>query len=190
MPMSRCTESLAGTGLLVIGLLLTGVLVVPASARTTGPESLPRPDEYPTAPLVPRSFPLVPVTVDRQGVAESAISSGRIDVRIAADVAFGKDSDQLTPAARRCIAQVAATLNTRAPGSVRIDGHTDDLGSAEHGLDLSRRRAAAVRRELGQALEGHRVTVVGHGEDRPLVPNTDEQSRSRNRRVELVWRPR
>lgn len=188
--MSRCTESWAGTGLLAMGLLLTSVLAVPASAQTTGPEPLPRPDEYPTAPLVPRSFPLVPVTGDRQGVAESAISPRRIDVRIAADVAFGKDSDELTPAARRRIAQVAASLASRAPGRVRIEGHTDDLGSAEHGLDLSRRRAEAVRRELGQALEGHHTTAVGRGEDRPIVPNTDEQSRSRNRRVELLWEPR
>lgn len=188
--MSRCSEVRAGLGALAAGLLLTCTLAAPASAQTVGPEPLPAPDEYPTAPLLPRSFPLVPVTRDWQGVAESAVSPRRIDVRIAADVAFGKDSDELTPEARRRIAQVATALSSSTPGSVRIEGHTDDLGSAEHGLDLSRRRAAAVQRELGHALDRHRTIVVGRGEEEPLVPNTDEQARSRNRRVELVWRPR
>jgi peptidoglycan-binding protein ArfA len=71
-----------------------------------------------------------------------------------------------------------------------IVGYTDDLGSAQHGLVLSRRRAAAVARVLRPQLDktDYTFSVSGRAEADPAVPSTSEKNRKLNRRVELTDR--
>jgi outer membrane protein OmpA-like peptidoglycan-associated protein len=75
---------------------------------------------------------------------------------------------------------------------VRIVGCTDDLGSAAHGLTLSRQRAAAVAAFLRPRLPATDLpfTIAGRGEADPAAPNTDETNRRKNRRVELSYAQR
>jgi flagellar motor protein MotB len=82
-------------------------------------------------------------------------------------------------------------LQRRGRGKITIVGYTDDLGSAQHGLVLSRRRAAAVARVLRPNLDeaDYPFSVSGRGEADPAVPNTSEKNRKLNRRVELTYRP-
>jgi outer membrane protein OmpA-like peptidoglycan-associated protein len=69
---------------------------------------------------------------------------------------------------------------------MRIEGHTDDVGDAFANLDLSQRRADAVRAYLiARGVEPDRLLAVGHGESRPVVAGTDEAARGTNRRVEF-----
>ena len=70
-------------------------------------------------------------------------------------------------------------------------GYTDDLGSAQHGLVLSRQRAAAVAGVLRPQLDqtDYPFSVSGRGEADPAVPNDSEKNRKLNRRVELTYRP-
>lgn len=84
--------------------------------------------------------------------------------------------------------QVALTLKAFASiKQIRVEGHTDDVGGRETNLDLSRRRAEAVRLFLANAGVGaERLLAEGYAFDRPLLPNTSEQSRATNRRVEFV----
>ena len=74
-------------------------------------------------------------------------------------------------------------IDRRGPGRVSIVGYTDDLGSAHHGLVLSRQRAAAVARVLQPKLDKADYTfrVSGRGEADPAVPNTSEKNRKLNR---------
>ncbi|MFP5518734.1 MAG: OmpA family protein [Bdellovibrionia bacterium] len=69
-----------------------------------------------------------------------------------------------------------------------VEGHTDDIGSAIYNEDLSERRAQAIaniiQRELG--FRDDMIKAIGHGENKPLVPNRDDASRSKNRRVEFL----
>jgi OOP family OmpA-OmpF porin len=68
-----------------------------------------------------------------------------------------------------------------------IDGHTDNVGSDAYNLDLSQRRAEAVRAFLVQnGIRGTRVTAQGQGESSPVASNTTEAGRQQNRRVEIV----
>lgn len=71
---------------------------------------------------------------------------------------------------------------------VEIQGHTDDRGSASVNLSLSRKRAETVRRWLVErgGIEAGRLTAVGYGDKRPLVPNLTAMNRRRNRRVQFV----
>lgn len=105
-----------------------------------------------------------------------------------ATVLFLKDSATVTSSARGRLSEVTQTLNGQGPGSVRVTGYTDDLGTAAHGRTLSRQRAAAVATVLGRALDpsSFRFTVVGQGEADPAVPNTSEANRRINRRVVVV----
>ncbi len=118
-------------------------------------------------------------------------SEKQVKIRLNAEVLFPKDSARLRPGVRGRLAELAQVIDRRGPGRVSIVGYTDDLGSAHHGLVLSRQRAAAVAWVLQPKLDKADYTfrVSGRGEADPVVPNTSEKNRKLNRRVELTHRP-
>ncbi|QDK80337.1 OmpA family protein [Spirosoma sp. KCTC 42546] len=68
---------------------------------------------------------------------------------------------------------------------VEISGHTDDKGDAAINLALSQKRAQAVVAYLAKAgVEASRIKAVGYGKTRPLVPNTTDENRRLNRRID------
>jgi hypothetical protein len=71
---------------------------------------------------------------------------------------------------------------------LRVDGYTDDRGSALDNLDLSRRRAVVVRRALIDAfgIAPGRLLAQGWGSERPIADNKTEAGRAKNRRIELT----
>ena len=71
---------------------------------------------------------------------------------------------------------------------IRIEGHTDDVGDAGYNLELSNRRAYAVKEMLvnGYGLPNNRFDVVGFGEMRPTQSNEFAVGRAKNRRVTIV----
>jgi len=69
---------------------------------------------------------------------------------------------------------------------IRIEGHTDDVGSDAENMTLSQERAEAVRNFLvKQGVSPERLEAKGFGEERPLIPNTSDRNRTINRRVEF-----
>jgi outer membrane protein OmpA-like peptidoglycan-associated protein len=70
---------------------------------------------------------------------------------------------------------------------VQISGHTDDNGTDEHNLDLSRRRAEAVLDYLvAHGEDPERFVVIGYGESRPVADNGTPEGEARNRRIEFT----
>ena len=71
---------------------------------------------------------------------------------------------------------------------LHVVGHTGNQGTADHNLDLSRRRAATVVRELGAShgVAPGRLDAFGCGLYAPVASNDSEEGRAKNRRVELV----
>ena len=70
---------------------------------------------------------------------------------------------------------------------VRIEGHTDWIGSDEYNLKLSQRRANAVRDYLSTyGISPDRLIAVGYGESRPIADNNTVEGRARNRRIEFM----
>ena len=108
--------------------------------------------------------------------------------RIDCTILFAKDSDRLRPGAGERLRRLAAQLQQQGPGTIRVTGYTDDLGSAAHGLDLSHRRARQVANALSATLPTTTfpMTVRGRGEADPAVPNTSETNRRKNRRVTVI----
>lgn len=67
-----------------------------------------------------------------------------------------------------------------------IAGHTDDVGSDEDNLILSRNRANAVRDYLiARGIEADRLIAMGYGESEPIADNETEDGRAKNRRTEV-----
>ncbi len=86
--------------------------------------------------------------------------------------------------------QVIADHLKASKGSFFVVGHTDTQGAYDHNVTLSRSRAVAVAQELQQkyGIAPDRLTPVGVGPVSPAASNQSEDSRSLNRRVELVLR--
>jgi len=71
--------------------------------------------------------------------------------------------------------------------AVKISGHTDNTGSEQHNLALSRRRADLVAEYLvSNGVDINRVESSGFGSAKAIAANTSEEGRKKNRRVELL----
>lgn len=114
------------------------------------------------------------------------------------EVLFDSGSDELRPAGRAFVERMARPLATlleaEADQMVLVGGHTDDVPM--HGerfatnWELSAARAVAVSRVLVAAgLPPTRVAAAGFAENHPREDNTDEASRKRNRRIEVLLVP-
>jgi len=69
---------------------------------------------------------------------------------------------------------------------IEIHGHSDNIGNANYNLQLSYRRAEAVRNYLVYyGIDSSRMTILGLGEDFPIASNLTSQGRARNRRIEF-----
>jgi outer membrane protein OmpA-like peptidoglycan-associated protein len=99
--------------------------------------------------------------------------------------AFG--SATLRPESDRVLKEVADLLGRHRDWRLQVDGHTDNIGGDAANLDLSRRRAAAVKAALVQryAIAADRLATGGFGEARPKDRNDTIEGRALNRRVEL-----
>jgi OOP family OmpA-OmpF porin len=101
-----------------------------------------------------------------------------------ADILPGKESEDVLLAVQKVLTE---HTEIRA---VRIEGHTDNTGAAEHNRELSKQRAQAVLDWLVKhGIEASRLTAEGFGPDRPLDANTTEDGRRNNRRVDFQIAP-
>ena len=103
-------------------------------------------------------------------------------------ILFETASAELNPASRPALQQIGAIMKRHADWRLTIEGHTDSIGGAASNLDLSNRRAAAVRAALTSqyGVAGDRLLTKGFGLTRPVETNGTIEGRARNRRVELV----
>jgi outer membrane protein OmpA-like peptidoglycan-associated protein/Tol biopolymer transport system component len=98
---------------------------------------------------------------------------------------FGKST--LLPESRLELDRVVEFLNKNKNASIEIDGHTDDVGSADANQVLSLARATTVMTYLSShGIRADRMTAKGFGKTKPLKKGTDEESRAKNRRVEMM----
>ena len=101
---------------------------------------------------------------------------------------FDFASDRIKEESEPVLAEIAQVLQQNPTWNLSVEGHTDNIASDTYNLDLSRRRAAAVKTALTgrYKIAGNRLTTAGFGESSPKDRNDTLEGRARNRRVELV----
>jgi OOP family OmpA-OmpF porin len=107
-------------------------------------------------------------------------------VKILEQIKFKFDSAEIVDS-QPIIEAVAKTLNEHPEiKHLRVEGHTDSVGTAVYNKDLSRRRAASVEKALVRAgVDRQRLSSDGFGLDKPIDDNSTAEGRAANRRVEF-----
>ena len=100
---------------------------------------------------------------------------------------FDLDKDTIKPKSRPVLDRAVAVLKEFPSIRIEISGHTDSTGSLEHNRDLSKRRAASVKRYLVEhGIEEKRIESRGAGPDEPVDTNKTAAGRAKNRRIEFT----
>jgi outer membrane protein OmpA-like peptidoglycan-associated protein len=131
----------------------------------------------------------------RQAMAQSEAATvtregNLLAVTFKGDVTFDTNSTVVRPGLYSELNRVAGVLNQYPQTLVRVEGHTDSVGSEQYNQDLSNRRAMAVKTLLIQrGVADSRIEAVGYGEAMPVATNDTEAGRQKNRRVEIKIAP-
>ena len=178
-----------------LGVLPAGTGVIDVHDLPPAPPSL-RPDEYGDAEIA--SMEKVKDVFQEYLYGRSLTGSVHLElterglvVSFMDKVLFDVGNAELRQEAREVLSEVAVILRDM-PNDIRIEGHTCDLpirtSKFPSNWELSTSRACAVLRYFIEEtrLAPERFSAMGYGEYRPKVPNTDEFSRSLNRRVDVV----
>ena len=122
------------------------------------------------------------------GASEAASIRREEDILTAtfkSEAFFDYNSSSLKPGAYTEISRVSSILNKYPHTRIQIAGHTDSKGSEQYNLDLSNRRAEAVKNALVQrGVDPMRIEAIGYGESMPI-----SSSDAMNRRVEVIIVP-
>ena len=131
-----------------------------------------------------------------EGVVSANFEDGVITLQIPGDVLFGQGEVVMTPAGQRLVASLTEFFISHPDQEIKIVGHTDDVqptaGSRfRDNWEISAMRAVNVLRYLmSVGIDPGRMTATGLADYEPMVPNTTEENRAKNRRVEFVLEKR
>ncbi|KQC11515.1 MAG: hypothetical protein APR62_09780 [Smithella sp. SDB] len=109
-------------------------------------------------------------------------------VTIALNVEFDTNSAVVKEKYHNNIKKVADFMKTYPKTTAVIEGHTDNVASAEYNQNLSQARANSVRQYLinNFGIKASRLSAVGYGLTKPIASNDTEEGRQKNRRVQAV----
>ena len=120
------------------------------------------------------------------GVTEPVVQSEVITLSDAGDVLFATNQSDLTPAAKSQLDALMSRLQGADVASIKVVGHTDNVGTDAYNQALSERRANSVADYLlSQGVAPNKVSSEGKGESEPVADNDTEEGRAKNRRVDL-----
>jgi len=110
-----------------------------------------------------------------------------IEMTFNSGLLFQINSSNLSEAAKTNLEKVASVFVKYPETNILIEGHTDDTGSPEYNMELSKKRAYSVSDYLAsKGVSTGRLNVKWYGETQPKFPNTDDANRAKNRRVEVA----
>ncbi|MCC6869041.1 MAG: OmpA family protein [Burkholderiales bacterium] len=134
---------------------------------------------------ISHACPLASAVAPARALEKALADAGRADLY---SIYFSFGSDAIRDESEPALREMAEILQRHADWRLQVAGHTDAAGDDASNLDLSRRRAAAVKDALVRrfAIAAERLTTLGYGEARPVASNETLDGRARNRRVELT----
>ena len=130
-------------------------------------------------------------TKNIQDQVEVLAHYGKIVIRVKGQLLFGSGETELKRASFPVLEEIANYVKGYPDYRLHVSGHTDNVpiknGKFASNWELSAIRATAVLRHLiNLGVSTSRLTATGYADTDPLAPNTTEQNRARNRRVEFV----
>jgi len=138
------------------------------------------------------AVPANPIMVGKVRVAAGGLdlydrleAEGRVSTQ---GILFAVNSDVIRPESTPTLKEVSDMLTAHPELRISIEGHTDADGDDASNLDLSKRRAAAVKAFLvaTYGIADNRLQTEGFGESKPVGDNATLEGKAQNRRVELV----
>jgi OOP family OmpA-OmpF porin len=124
------------------------------------------------------------VTADASSLNDEINKSGHVAVY---GIHFDTGKSAILPESEDALKQILALLNQNASLRLRVEGHTDNQGTAVANQTLSEKRAQAVMGWLiANGVDAGRLTAKGFGQTKPVADNSTDEGRAKNRRVELV----
>jgi len=107
---------------------------------------------------------------------------------VTSGILFDVNSDRIKPQSYGVMKDIANVLNENSSVNVKIVGHTDSDGNTAANLDLSKRRAEAVKASLIKdfGIDASRLQTDGKGASQPVDSNATTEGKANNRRVEFV----
>lgn len=106
------------------------------------------------------------------------------------DILFEFDSAEMAPEVQKSITELAEFIRKDTKWVfLRIDGHTDGVGSEKYNMDLSLKRAITVAHYLitREGIDPSRIFLRGMGKSAPIAVNSTDEGRRLNRRIEIVF---
>lgn len=130
--------------------------------------------------------PKVAGLVKNKGCPEVKAAELKVFEKALNGVKFRSGSDKLTTSSYSILNQVVSIMNDNPVYNLKIDGHTDSSGDDTKNLELSKKRAKAVKEYLvKKGIADGRLTSNGFGETVPVADNKTSKGRALNRRVEM-----
>jgi outer membrane protein OmpA-like peptidoglycan-associated protein len=136
------------------------------------------------AALAPKA-PFLPAAPSVTEVSPAMLQKRLSEILARSSIEFESNSTTMTPPSLATLDQLMAELRRSPHTAVEIGGHTDKYGEPEYNLQLSQRRADAVRRYFAKHGLPKQFTAVGYGASRPLSVAENRAGLQRNRRIEL-----
>jgi outer membrane protein OmpA-like peptidoglycan-associated protein len=123
---------------------------------------------------------------DGDGCPDELPAAVKSFMGVIAGIEFDNDQATIRTGSQPALDTAIAVLTEYPSLRVEITGHTDDRGSREHNLDLSQRRAEAVKASLvAHGIDAGRIEARGEGPDVPVTTNSTPAGRQKNRRIEF-----
>ena len=157
----------------------------PEQTPTTEPEPVIAPEPEPE----PEPEPVKEIKQAIQEAVKEEKKEFTIDFeKLSKQSLFEFNSDKISEDSYAALSIVADFLKETPNVSVKVEGHTDNVGSKEYNQKLSERRAKSVAKYLvSKGVESYRITTQGFGFSKPIASNNTEEGRSMNRRTEIKF---
>lgn len=170
----------------ILALAIVAIVAATACSRKTPPETEDR-DRTEPPPVVQNDTDADAEAERRRAEERARIERERAMARLQEMIHFEFDRSALSSTARDILSDKAEILRSHPEVRLRIEGHADERGTVEYNLALGERRADAARAYLiDLGIDPDRLSTVSYGEERPLVPESNEAAWAQNRRDEFV----